>query len=156
MASNYKVRYPLLLSSKWELKATPHRCILKLLAIFTRLFLILAKNHNWCSWKVWGDQINHQRTTMLQNASLWIFFFPSAIHYQIIDCKKTRLKISGIKDLGSNWCFLARNAFWDTSSFHKSFIEIILLSNQINLLYFLKYWKVWLAFNGWKLSGLLI
>ena len=25
---------------------------------------------------------------------------------------------------------------------------------QMNLPYFLKYWKVWLAFNGWKLSGL--
>jgi hypothetical protein len=25
---------------------------------------------------------------------------------------------------------------------------------QMNLPYFSKYWKVWLAFDGWKLSGL--
>ena len=26
----------------------------------------------------------------------------------------------------------------------------------MNLPYFLKYWKVWLAFKGWKLSGFFI
>jgi hypothetical protein len=27
---------------------------------------------------------------------------------------------------------------------------------QMNLPYFSKYWKVWLAFDGWKLSGLFV
>ena len=37
------------------------------------------------------------------------------------------------------WYFLARN---------------VLLPNLIKKSYFSKYWKGWLAFNGWKLSGL--
>ena len=38
---------------------------------------------------------------------------------------------------GQKGFFLARNGFF-----------------QMNLPYFSKYWKVWLAFDGWKLSGL--
>ena len=46
------------------------------------------------------------------------------------------------KIIWSNWnCFLARNVF---------------LPNLIVKAYFSKHWKVWLAFNGWKLSGLFI
>ena len=39
--------------------------------------------------------------------------------------------------------FLARNGFLAWYGFF-----------QMNLPYFSKYWKVWLAFDGWKLSGL--
>ena len=39
--------------------------------------------------------------------------------------------------------FLARHGFLARNGFL-----------QTNLPYFSKYWKVWLAFNGWKLSGL--
>ena len=61
---------------------------------------------------------------------------------------------------GQKWIF-GSNGF----SAESAFLPIILLSNlkwlfgqkcffQINLPYFSKYWKVWLAFDGWKLSGL--
>ena len=55
---------------------------------------------------------------------------------------------------------MARNGFSAETAFRRK----ILLSNLkwlfgqkwlfMNLLYFSKYWKVWLAFDGWKLSGL--
>ena len=41
--------------------------------------------------------------------------------------------------------FLARNGFLAWYGFF-----------QMNLPYFSKYWKVWLAFDGWKLSGLFL
>ena len=64
--------------------------------------------------------------------------------------------------------FLARNGFSARDGFSAKngffgqkwlFVTIHLLTreyyhNNYYLPYFLKYWKVWLAFNGWKLSGL--
>ena len=43
-------------------------------------------------------------------------------------------------------CFLDRDGF---------LARDIFLTNLIKKSYFSKYWKIWLAFNGWKLSGLL-
>ena len=86
----------------------------------------------------------------------------------MIRCKKTKFKTSGIKYIGSNWCFfafrpkifcqiwngfLARNGFLPNLIFLQENFRPKLFF-QMKLPYFLKYWKVWLAFNGWKLSGL--
>ena len=73
-----------------------------------------------------------------------------------------RTKFFGQRCLfGRNWysaenAFLGKNtfvkfevAFWPEMSF---LLEIFFF--QMNLYSFSKYWKVWLAFNGWKLSGL--
>ena len=62
--------------------------------------------------------------------------------------------------LGQKWQW-TRMAFKSEIAFllEIAFQPIILLSNLIvafwlQMPYFSKYWKVWLAFDGWKLSGL--
>ena len=37
----------------------------------------------------------------------------------MIGCEKTKFKTSGIKNLGSNWCFLASNSFSAKNTFAK-------------------------------------
>ena len=52
------------------------------------------------------------------------------------------------KKLVSVWpeiVFFAKNDFFARNDFAK-----------FKMTYFLKYWKVWLAFDGWKLSGLFV
>ena len=93
------------------------------------------------------------------------FFFSSGIQYEMIGFKDkaqnfrfkkywVKLMLFGFTDKNSSeMAFLATNGFlrqfifWQENFIAKFFF-------QMNLSYFLKYWKVWLAFNGRKLSGL--
>ena len=90
------------------------------------------------------------------------------------DCLIFDFFVSGLSEMDQTWSnFLARNGFLAVMAFlqkllfiQKYFCQIwsgflarnvFLARNsffQMNLPYFSKYWKVWLAFDGWKLSGL--
>ena len=77
---------------------------------------------------------------------------------------------SDLSKMDQTWSnFLARNSVLAVMAFlHKLLIIQKYLCQiwssfkarkgffQMNLPYFSKYWKVWLAFDGWKLSGLLM
>ena len=60
------------------------------------------------------------------------------------------------KLLFSRKCFLAKNVWTGYLDRDGFLARNVHLPNLIKKSYFSKYWKVWLAFDGWKLSGLFL
>ena len=106
--------------------------------------------------------INHNRTTMLQNTSLCILFCQLSyiLARMAFKSEMTFLSRNGFsaRNVFFAWNgFFGRNFFAAKNTFVK--FEVAFWTKMafwLEMTYFSKYWKVWLAFNGWKLSGLLI
>ena len=122
----------------------------------------------WCfkSWKITNLTANCYQMKLFQMHQCAMAFRPKmAFRPEMTFWPEMALRLKTILSnskwlLGQKWQW-TKMAFKSEIAFllEISFQPIILLSNLIvafwlQMPYFSKYWKVWLAFDGWMLSGL--